>query len=118
MVGVLITIWVGTSVWPGVLVERTKAVWVMCWLRSGMVAVPRGVWLGMGVNVLLGVNVGVAEMRGVAVAVGEAVLVGMVCVGKGPSRASAVPARAVLMASRPCGLLPRPKALELRKVTA
>lgn len=91
----------------------------MCWLRSGMVAVPSRVRVGTGVKVLLGVNVGVAEMRGVGVAVGEAVRVGMVWVGKGPSRACAVPASEVLMASMPvCELFPRPKTLELRNVTA
>jgi hypothetical protein len=90
----------------------------MCWLRSGTVAVPSGVRLGTVVKVRLGVKVGVAEMRGVAVAVGEAVLVGIVAVGKGLSRACAVPARLVLMASMLWLLLPRPKAVEPRNVTA
>jgi hypothetical protein len=83
-----------------------------------MVAVPSRVRVGMGVKVLLGVKVGVAETRGVLVAVGDAVLVGIVAVGKGFSNACAVPASAVLMASRLCGPLPSPKALELRNVTA
>ena len=92
---------VGTSVRTGVLVwvATPTAVWVRCWLRSGMVALPSRVRVGMGVKVLLGVKVGVAEISGVAVAVGEAVLVGAVCVGKGPSSACAVPARLVLIAS-------------------
>lgn len=106
-VGVL----VGTRVGAAVSVDRS--------LRSSSVAVPRGVRLGTGVKVLLGVKVGVAETRGVLVGVEEAVLVGMVCVGKGPSRACAVPARVVLMALMlDWELFPSPKALVPRNVTA
>ena len=100
------------------MVAIATAVWVWCWLRSGMVAVPSKVRVGMGVKVLLGVKVGVAEMSGVAVALGEAVLVGAVCVGKGPSSACAVPASVVLMASMLCPPDPSPNALEPRNVTA
>jgi hypothetical protein len=105
-VGVLVGIRVTVPVGAAVRVSRSRTV---------KVAVPSRVrvWVGMGVKVLLGVNVGVAETRGVCVGVDEAVLVGMVWVGKGPSSAFAVPARAVLMPLRfPEEPLPRPNALD------
>jgi hypothetical protein len=80
------------------------------------VAVPNSVRVGSGVTVLLGVNVGVAETRGVLVGVEEAVWVGIVWVGKGPSSACAVPARAVLMLFKSPDPLLRPNTRELLKV--
>jgi hypothetical protein len=63
--------------------------------------------------------VGVAETRGVAVGVDVSVLVGMVSVGKGPSRAFAVPTIAVLIPSAwLCEPPPRLEAAMSRKVTA
>lgn len=55
--------------------------------------------VGVGCGVTDWVMVGVAEMSGVGVAVAEAVWVGLVAVGKGSSRACAVPIRAVFVAS-------------------
>ena len=67
--------------------------------------------VGEGVIVAEAVMVGVAEIRRVGVGVDDTVGVGIVRVGKGPSRASAVPAIAVLIPSTPfCEPLPRPKA--------
>jgi hypothetical protein len=64
------------------------------------------------------VSVGVAEIRGVAVAVEEAVLVGIVKVGNGPSRASAVPAMAVfILAASLWACPPSPEAVISLKVT-
>jgi hypothetical protein len=63
---------------------------------------------------LLGVKVGVAEISGVGVGLEEAVRVGIVCVGKGPSKACIVPAMAVLMLATPCGLFPKPNTPPLR----
>ena len=134
LVGVVLTIRVGTlvgvrvpirvevgkavrnavAVRVGILVTGAVSVSRLC---TGTVAVPSRVRVGTGVKVLLGVKVGVAETSGVLVGVEEAVLVGMVWVGKGPSRACAVPARAVLIASMPCGPVPRPETLELLNVT-
>ena len=71
-----------------------------------------------GVIVAEAVSVGVAEIRGVAVAVEEAVLVGIVKVGNGPSRASAVPAMAVLVpAASLWDCPPSPEAVISLKVT-
>jgi hypothetical protein len=64
-----------------------------------------GVLLSMMVGILEGVRVtvfllvGVAETRGEGVALADGVLVGSVSVGKGPMRASTVPARAVRVPS-------------------
>lgn len=51
-----------------------------------------------------GVRLGVTEISGVAVGVLEGVLVGKVDVGKGPKRAPAVIAIAVLVLATFCGL--------------
>jgi hypothetical protein len=87
--------------------ERLKAVW----LKGGIFVLD-------GVMVAEAVMVGVAEIRGVAVGVEEAVLVGSVEVGKGPSRASAVPAIAVLVPSASlCDCPLSPEAVVLLNVT-
>jgi hypothetical protein len=82
-----------TKIRVGVFVSEAE--WLKAvWLKGGI-----RVLEGMGVIVIEAVIVGVAEIRGVAVAVEEAVFVGRVNVGKGPSKASAVPAMAVLVAA-------------------
>jgi hypothetical protein len=85
----------------------------------------KAVWVNGGTRVFEGVivaeavMVGVAEIRGVAVGVDEAVLVGIVKVGKGPSRASEVPAMAVFVAAASlCEGPPRPEAVISLNVTA
>ena len=89
--GVLLGI--DTKMRVGVFVAVSEEEWLkaVC-LKGGM-----RVFVFVGVIVAEAVRVGVAEMRGVAVAVEEAVLVGIVKVGNGPRRASAVPAMAVFV---------------------
>ena len=108
-------VFVGRATKMRVGVFVSEAEWLKAvWLKGGI-----RVLEGIGVIVVEAVIVGVAEIRGVAVEVEEAVFVGNVKVGNGPSRASAVPAMAVLVpAASLWDCPPRPEALVSLKVTA
>ena len=96
------------------LKKRTKSGRLKC-LGVGLTT---RVEVGDGLGVTDCVIVGVAEIKGVAVAVVVGVRVGSVTVGKGPSKASAVPMIAVLVASTPDNsCCSNPRALLLLKTT-
>jgi hypothetical protein len=106
----------GTEVFVGTRMAVFVGTGVIKTMKPGKSKRSRGVGLTTEVDVLGGLGVtdrvivGVAEINGVAVAVAEGVRLGKVDVGNGPSRASTVPARAVLVSSMfvcssiPCAL--------------